>query len=412
MNILLINHYAGSPKHGMEYRPFYLAREWVKLGHQVTIVGASQSHLRSKQPDTKGNITKQQIEGIRYVWLKTPSYRGNGMGRVLNMLTFIMRLFLFSSRIIAGCKPDCVIASSTYPLDIYPARYIARRNKAKLIYEVHDLWPLSPIELGGMSPWHPFIMVMQMAENFAYCVSDRVVSMLPKAADHMREHGMVSEKFSYVPNGIDINEWEGLRGFLPEEHNTILSNLRKKDQFIVGYAGSHGVSNALHYFIEAAALVKGQSVSFVLVGQGPEKEELQIQAMDLGISNIVFLPAVSKSAISTLLDFMDILYIGWNRIPIYRFGISPNKLFDYMMAGKPVIHGIEAGNDLVAESGCGISIPPENPEAIATAIIKLKNMTQAERVGMGLKGREYVMKNHDYKILAKKFIAVMNHSGA
>ena len=132
MNILLINHYAGAPKYGMEYRPFYMAREWVRMGHNVTIVAADFSHLRSKQPNTGYEC----IDEINYVWLNTPKYKGNGVGRVLNMLSFIKGLFNNYKKIIGRTSPDLVIASSTYPLDIYPAKYIASKYKAKLVYEV------------------------------------------------------------------------------------------------------------------------------------------------------------------------------------------------------------------------------------------------------------------------------------
>jgi glycosyltransferase involved in cell wall biosynthesis len=101
---------------------------------------------------------------------------------------------------------------------------------------------------------------------------------------------------------------------------------------------------------------------------------------------------------------MDIAFIGWNRSPLYRFGVSPNKLFDYMMAGRPVVHAIDAGNDLVSESGCGVSVPPENPQAIANAILCLFKMSQKERKAMGQNGREYVKTHHDYSVLAKKFL--------
>ena len=101
-------------------------------------------------------------------------------------------------------NPNIVIASSTYPLDIIPAFLIAKKTRAKLIFEVHDLWPLSPIELGGMSPFHPYIMIMQWAENFAYRVSHKVVSILPKTKSHMQKHGLGPDKFAHIPNGIDI----------------------------------------------------------------------------------------------------------------------------------------------------------------------------------------------------------------
>ena len=137
MNILIINHYAGSPVMGMEFRPYYLAREWVKLGHQVTIVGANYSHLRASQPKSNKDLDEEHIEGIRYLWLKTPKYDSSGIKRVFNMLTFVCKLFINKNKIIKKTNPDVVIASSTYPLDIYPAFKIAKRNNAKLVFELH-----------------------------------------------------------------------------------------------------------------------------------------------------------------------------------------------------------------------------------------------------------------------------------
>ena len=110
MNILLINHYAGSTSYGMEYRPFYMAREWVKLGHNVTIVGGSYSHVRTEQPEIAGSVTEENVDGIRYVWLKTPFYRGNGTRRVLNIFSFVFRLWWHSRRVAGYFPPMGVIS--------------------------------------------------------------------------------------------------------------------------------------------------------------------------------------------------------------------------------------------------------------------------------------------------------------
>lgn len=401
MTILLINHYAGSPVHGMEHRPFYMAREWVRRGHDVTILAATRSHLRTQNPEA-GEVT---LEGIRYRFYETPAYQGNGLGRVRNMLAFVSGIWRDAHRLAAELKPDVVIASSTYPLDVYPARRIARKAQARLIFEVHDLWPLSPMELGNIPAWHPFIMGMQKAENDAYRSADRVVSMLPKAEAHMRAHGMAPEKFAYLPNGIDVPEWEAATDALPEAHREVLARLKAQGRFIVGYAGSHGLANALHHLIDAARLLEGLPVTLVLVGQGPEKDALQSRAQ--GMDNVVFLPPLPKGAVPALLEAMDALYLGWNRVPLYRFGISPNKLMDYMMAAKPVVHSVEAGNDPVAESGCGVTVPPENPEAIAQAITRVMALDPAERAAMGARGRDFVKAHHDYRVLAERFLEVM-----
>lgn len=404
MNILLINHYAGSLQHGMEYRPYYFAREWVRLGHRVTIVAASESHVRSRQPITKGAVTEEWIDGIRYIWLRTPCYRGNGISRVYNIFSFVGRLLMQCARLSRELAPDVVIASSTYPLDIYPAYSIASASKARLIFEVHDLWPLSPMELGGMSKWHPFIMAMQRGENRAYRVADRVVSMLPKAKEHMVDHGMSPGKFVYVPNGIVVDEWNSAAMPVPVELQTRLEVLKQHGRFLIGYAGGHGLSNALDQLLMAAELLLDSPVTFVLVGQGAEKKSLQQRASHAGLTNVDFIDSVPKESIPALLRHFEVLYLGWKKNPLYRFGICPNKLMDYMMAGKPIIHAVDAGNDVVAESGCGLSVPPEDHAAIAEAVNRLMTMTAEERFTMGRKGKEYVLARHDIRNLAKQFI--------
>lgn len=402
MRILLINHYAGSPELGMEYRPYYMAKNWVAAGHEVWIIGADHSHLRQK-PVQPG---QQDIDGIHYIWLKTPSYVGNGAKRVFNMWSFCLGLLKFSAHIHQQIKPDVVIASSTYPMDIWPGRIIARQNNARLIWEVHDLWPLSPMELGKMSRWHPFIMLVQAAEDYACAKAGSIVSMLPFANEHLETRGMPPNKFHYIPNGINLPDWQKTPQPLPAEHRQLFDILKNRNRWILGYAGSHGIANSLHTVIDAFALLKDTRASLVLVGQGQIKEQLKKQAAKTG-AEIHFLPAVPKPVMPALLADCDALYIGWQKQKLYRYGISPNKVMDYAMSAKPVIHAIEAPNDLVAQAQCGLSVPPENPAAIADAVRELLARPQNELAAMGLRGKDYVIKNHDYAVLANKFIDIM-----
>ena len=409
MNILLINHYAGSLQYGMEYRPYYLAREWVRLGHQVTVVGASFSHLHIRQPRVHGKVTEENIDGIRFVWLKTPAYQGNGLRRAWNVAAFTRKLWRHRSAVLGPFVLDAVIASSPHPFPIFPARRIASEAGAKLVFEVRDLWPLTLIELYGMSRWNPFIRWLQHAEDFAYRNSDLVVATLPAASSYMQSHGMAPEKFVHVSNGIDVSEWQDLSAPLPSEHAECLSSLREAGRFIVGYAGGHQPSNSLQTVIEAAELMRDTPVTFVLVGHGSEKDLLLRQAKKSELTNVVFLPSVPKTCVPALLDPMDVLYIGLRRQPIFRYGISPNKLFDYMMAAKPVIHAVETANDLVAEADCGISCPPEDPRAIVDAVTALMTKySPEEQSAMGKRGRDYILQNHVYSVLAKKFLDALN----
>ncbi len=406
MNILLINHYAGSPKLGMEYRPYYLAKYWLKMGHNITIVAASYSHVRTTQPLITESFNEEVIDGIKYIWLKTPSYSGNGAGRIWNMLVFVTRLFVFSKKIIKITRPEAVIASSTYPLDIFPVFRISKKSKAKLVFEVHDLWPLSPMELGNYSRFHPFILLIQYAENFAYRNSYKVVSMLPLAFSHMEMHGLKPHKFSYIPNGIDISSWNS-NVSIPDEYKILIQKLKSENRTIVGYTGSIGIANALDSFVESAKLLVDEKISFLIVGNGPEKQMLIKKAKEYNLTNIFFLNPISKDFIPALLSEFDIVYIGLKRQKLFRFGISPNKLIDYMMAARPVIQSIESGNNMVKEAECGFSARSEDPESIAAAILKLANYDKVTRDRMGLKGREYILRNNTYESLSKKFIKVL-----
>lgn len=400
MNILLIDHYAGSPELGMEFRPYYMAKEWTKQGHQVLLIGATYSHLRKKQPQS-GN---QNINGIDYYWVKTNAYKGNGIGRIISMFLFVYKLMFRLGKIYRRFKPDLVIASSTYPLDIYPARKIAKCYKAKLIYEVHDLWPLSPMELGGYSKWHPFIMVMQRAENFAYKYSNQVVSLLPNALEHMKEHGLAPNKFVYIPNGFDEEEWENNGKHRLCQHHEFLQKLKKEGKKILGYVGGHARSNALDFLLDAMKLVNNKEIVCVLIGNGQEKMRLKNRAIKEQIHNVVFLDPVLKNEIPALLADLDVLYIGWENNPLYRFGISPNKLVDYMLSGKPILHSVNAANDWVAVSGCGISVQAEDPKKIVKGIEHLFSLNWEILFEMGARGKEYVLQHFNYSILARKFI--------
>ena len=409
MNILIINHYAGSPTLGMEFRPYYLAREWIKLGHSVIILAADYSHLRKKQPSINKDLQIENIDGIIYVWLKTPKYKSANFKRVLNISVFISKLLINYKKIVVLTNPDIVIASSTYPLDIYPAYLIAKKNKAKLVYEVHDLWPLSPMRIGEYSKFHPFILVVQLAENYAYKHCDKVVSLLPNAKSHMVEHGLKDFKFCYIPNGIVVEDWENQKE-LPEKHQAIIERLKNEGKFIVGYSGSHGKANSLFSIIEAIGKLINRNVVLVLIGSGPEKDNLISYVEKLNFKNIYFLDQVDKYSIPTFLRQMDVLFIGLKKDKIYEFGISPNKIFDYMMASKPIILSSIGRYSLIDEANCGLTTTADSSDLIVKAIMKLQSMTSEERKILGENGYKFVIQHHNYNILAKEFVEAVEKS--
>ena len=405
MNILLINHYAGSDYHGMEFRPYYMAREWTKMGHKVTILGADFSHLRKKNPKISKDFEEEIIDDITYVWVKTPEYKGNGIGRIKNISTFMWKLRCNYKKIADKYKPDAVIASSTYPLDIYPAHRIAKRCSAKLCFEIHDLWPLSPMEIGGFSEKNPAIIVLQRAEDFAFKNSDVIVSILPNADKHIKERGFSTDKFVYVPNGIIVNKEKKT----PPMEKTIerLQELKEQGYFLVGYTGNHSPANVLDTLIDAGKYTDDEKVKYILIGNGNVKDQLKAYAKDNNVQNVEFLDPILKDNMDNALQLLDVCFISLKKQNLFNYGVSPNKLFDYMMAGRPIIYAVEASNDPVKDCGCGISVPAEDPKAVAEAVMQLKTLSKEEADKMGAKGKQYVLENHMYEPLAVRFLEAL-----
>jgi glycosyltransferase involved in cell wall biosynthesis len=404
VNIVLLNHYAGSPVHGMEFRPYYLAREWVRAGHRVQVLAASFSHVRARQPEVDTEPRDELLDGIAYRWYPTPRYQGNGLGRARNIASFLRQVRIDSDRLVREIRPDVVISSSTYPMDFWVARRMARRAGARLVHEVHDLWPLSPIELSGMSRHHPFAILCQCAEDAACRDADVVVSILPKVHEHMAAHGLDLAKLVIVPNGIDPEEWQRPLEPLRGDVRHLIDTARAAGDTIVGFAGSMGEPNALDTLLDAAARLREASLSFVLVGDGHLRAHLAERIAAERLDRVTLLPPIPKAQIPSLLAQCDIAYLGWQRTPIYRFGIAPNKLMDYMMAGCAVLHSVEAGNDPVAEAGCGLSVPPEDAAAVADGLRRLAALSPADRRTMGNRGRAFVQAGHTYPVLAQRFL--------
>ena len=402
MNILYIEHYAGSPEMGMEFRPYYLSREWVRMGNNVTIIAGDYSHLRKKNPSVTNDFSVENIDGIEYVWVRTGKYEGNGVKRALTMERFVRKLYINAGKIAKKYRPDVVIASSTYPLDTYPAQKISKIAKAKYVHEVHDMWPSTLYEVGGMSKSHPFVVAMQIAENSAYKHCDKCVSLLPYAKDYMIEHGLSADRFVNIQNGIEEDEWKEPQE-IPDEHKKFFED--HKDDFIVGYFGGHALSNALDRMLDVAKKMQNdEGVSFVLIGDGIEKARLVKRAEDEKIHNVFFLPPVPKKAVPDLLKYFDCSYMTGTTSPLYRFGLCLNKMYDSMMGGLPVVLAFNAPPTPIMEFGCGYQVDPENQEAVIRFIREIKEMTEEERIRFGEKGRKAILDRFTYAKLAEQFI--------
>ena len=389
---------------GMEFRPYYLSREWAKMGHKVTIIAGDYSHLRKTNPCVNKDFQKEIIDGIEYVWIKTGSYSGNGIARAKTMGRFVKKLFCNAKKISRKWKPDVVIASSTYPLDTYPAQRIAKLSEAKYIHEVHDMWPSTLYEVGGMSKLNPFVVVMQIAENSAYKHCDKCVALLPYSKRYMVKHGLAPNKFVNIQNGIAEDEWAEFEK-IPDEHRVFFEN--HKDKFIVGYFGGHAISNALDWSLDVAKEFQDMNgysdIAFVFVGDGVEKNRLIERTKAERINNVIFLPPVNKKAVPDLLNYFDCSYMTGMKSPLYRFGLCLNKMYDSMMAGLPIVCAYDTPDTLVKRFECGYQCNPENKDEVVKAISNIRDMNEKDRKDMGNKGKNAALHFFTYRRIASKF---------
>lgn len=406
MNILYVDHYAGSLDMGMEFRPYYLAREWQKLGHKVRIVGASFSHLRVAQPAVNHDFEIQSIDGIEYQWIKTVTYDKNGSARAISMFQFCGKLWLNAKKIVDEFQPDVVIGSSTYTFDTYPCQKIAKLAKAKYIHENHDLWPLTLTTIGKMSKYHPFCLLNEAGLKSALKNANNVVGVLPYAYEYFQEFGFKNlGKFTYIPNGVAKDDWENPKP-LPKEHEELFENLEGK--FIVLYIGGHALSNALDILIDTAEMFKDEKqVAFVSVGKGVDKNKLIEYAKDKNCDNFHFLPPVSKSVVPSVLKRGNLLYVGGEKSPLMQYGFGINKLYDYMLSGKPILYAIDSRNYEVLDAGCGFVCKNKDYEAMADIIRQTMNLPQDRLEQMSANGKKWVLENCEYSALAHKFLAVI-----
>ncbi|MEW6773425.1 MAG: glycosyltransferase family 4 protein [Bacteroidota bacterium] len=398
-NIWIINEYAGSPYNGMEFRHYYLSKELIKLGYNVTIISASYSHLFKNLPVANEKFNFENIDGINYVWIKVPQYSSShSKKRVLKWFIYALSLFFLPIKKLT--KPDFIIVSPMQTMPILPALKWAKKLKSKVIFEVKDIWPLSIQELGSYSSSHPFIKLLKYFEKMSIEKSDAIVSVLPNYGEYLKEEGY-NKPFYYIPNGVLLEEMQNA-----EPLDEKIEQQIPKDKFIVGYAGTIGIANALEYFIQAAELLKNnKDIVFVIVGEGSEKLKLIQQSSQL--SNVIFLPAIPKKQIQSLLQKFDACYIGLQSKELFKYGVSPNKLFDYMYAAKPIIFSINSPNSPVEQSNSGIVTSPNNQQEIANAILKIYSLSKEERTQMGNNGKNFVCENHTFDKLTQKYHSLL-----
>lgn len=399
----LINQYASTPETGMGGRQYYLAKELVKKGYRVYLFASLYTHLLREPKKINNKYLIEEVEpGFSFVWLSSVNYtEANDKKRVLNWFKFAYELA--KVRMIISEAPDIIMYSSPSVIPYLSALYLSKVFKVKLIWDIRDLWPLTLIELGGTSKYHPFILLHQMIEIIACKKSDFITSNWPLAINYLEKYGAKKSKFKWIPNGFFKDEFEEYEN-LPD----IISSQIPKDKFIVGYTGTLGQANSLQTLLDAALLsVNDTSLHYLIVGRGRLREDINDFISEYQLDNITLLDAIPKKYIPSMLKHLDVCYVGFNKSKIYDYGSSLNKLPEYLMSGNPIIYCIDSPFKPVSDANAGLTVPAENPPAVLEAIYQLKSMSVQERYELGVNGYNAAINTYEYGVLADQLIDIM-----
>ena len=341
---------------------------------------------------------------MRFVWLRTTPYRGNDWRRQVNMLSFLAVFIVVQAR---ERGPDFVIGSTVHPFAAFGGWLAAKLRGARFAFEVRDLWPQTLVDLGAMRMGSPGERLLRALEAFLVRRATVVITLLPGMRDYLAERGLPTQHVVYIPNGADLEAFAPTTppGDLPaavESGMREITRMQVEGRFVLGYLGAFGRVNRVDVIARAAALAEGREpgrIGVVLIGDGPERPE--VERLAAGDSAVAFGPPVPRSTVPAVLRALDATVVHTTYTPVYRYGISFNKLFEYMAAARPVVFACDSAYDPVAATGAGITIRPDDPDLLADAFLVLARATPEARAAMGSAGRDYVTREHNLASLGE-----------
>lgn len=379
MHILLIHQIFVALDQPGGTRHHEIARYLKQQGHEVTVIGSSVSYLTGVKEDFQ---SRKQTDDLGVTIIR--SYTLPTMNR-----SFIWRVFSFISFMISSffnglfVRDVDLVWGTTPPIFQAPTAWLLARLKGvPFLLEVRDLWPAFAVAVGVLKN-KTLIRMSEWLERFLYRHADQVMVNSPGFIDHVKARG--AEKVALIPNGTDPEM------FHPEAKGTSFREKNNlKEKFLVLYAGAHGLSNDLDVILEAAVQLQCEKeIQFVLLGSGKEKTRLEKEAEERGLDNVLFLPPVPKVEMSKALAAADACLAILKPIEMYKT-TYPNKVFDYMAAGRPIILAIDGViREVVEEAQAGIFVNPGDPQSLAKAIQDLA-LNPTKRRKMGINGRKMI----------------------
>jgi glycosyltransferase involved in cell wall biosynthesis len=395
MRIWIFFHYASTPDQPYA-GPYDLSKCLVGKGHEVTIFASSFSHYKFKELRLKsGEKWKiEDVNGVKFVWIKTPAYCRNDWRRILNMLSYGWGSFRIAGRFKE--KPDAIIGVTNHPIGALSGYCVSAIKRCRFFFEVRDLWPLTLVQFGLLKERSAIAWAMFRLEDFLFKKAEKIIMVWPRMDEYGLEKGVAREKFVWIPQCVDLKRYDSMR---PYDGNFSRA-------FTVMYLGGHVNANAIEVILRAARVLQMQAFNgarFVFVGDGQEKRNLMKLATDLRLHNVEFRDVVPRRDLPNVMNEADAFVLSMKNLPgLYKYGISWNKLSDYLVAGRPILLAGDPAYNPVNIADAGISVPPQDPDALANAVKQLVAMSPEARARMGANGKRYASQFHDAAMLADR----------
>ena len=374
LNIWIFNNYNMLPEHGPLTRSYELGKALKQLGHNPVVFVGSHPHNTNKQLiEGKEKYTIYQDEPFPWVLVKTCNYGNDKKKRVISMFEYYRNSLKAVEKFI---KPDVIIGSSAHPLAALLAIRLGKKYHCKKIVEIRDLWPESIVEYGILDKNNPVIKGLYRFEKNLYCSADAVIFTGGGLCDYIHEKGWENDipnsKIFSLNNGIDLDEFV----FNRENYQIVDNDLSDSSIFKVVYTGSIKRVNNLGLLLDAAKKISNNRIRILIWGEGDEREKLEKRLETEKIANVIFKGRVEKKYIPYIVSNADLNIAHNNPSSLFRFGISFNKMFEYLAAGKPVLSDFPSKYNPAVDFKAGTDVLTPNAENVAKAIEEYVYMPQ------------------------------------
>jgi glycosyltransferase involved in cell wall biosynthesis len=401
--IWFISKYAVNPYYGNPTRQYFISKYISKKGFEVSLISSQSSNIKEYKYQKKYfELTNE--ENLFCFVLKGPRINlGFSYLRLWSWLVFeyyVLRLTLFNKKI---KNPDVIIVSSLSLLTICSGILLKWRYNSKLILEIRDIWPLTLIEIGDYNKYNPLILILGIIEKIGYSTSDAIIGTMPNLKEHVSNVLKKNKKIYCVPQGYDSKVLEAK---ISEDTKNKIDKI-KLGKFNVAYSGTIGKSNNIDLILETATKLmdKAENIHFYLVGNGPLKEYYINKSVN--INNVTFIEAVNQIDLPQFLSKFDLLICPVGNKSIYRYGISPNKIVQYMRSGRPILFSYNGYKSFIKEEEYSFTIGANDSDLMSSKIIEILMIDKTNLHLMGIKGKEIVSKYYTFDYLSDIYINII-----